>query len=337
MFMRSMLKSLTSFPALALLSIGAYAGDITAYTSLEEDDAKIYIEAFNKEHPDVNVHLLRLSTGDLGARMLAEKSNPQHDVIWGWAVTNMVDPRIQEMLTPYSPPGVDKMDPQFRDPEGRWFATTGYFAAFCVNKPMSEAKKLPIPTSWEDLLNPVYKGEIVMPNAASSGTGYLGVASLLQMKGEEEGWKFMKELDKNVAQYIKSGSKPCRMASAGEYAIGTSFAFAAVKQIHEGFPIVMVIPKEGAGYEIETSGLMKTSKNPEDAKTFLNWLLTPAAAKLYGERAEMNSVPGGEQAQMARDAGIPKDVTSVLFKMDFAKSAANKDSILKKWQAEIER
>lgn len=337
MFMRRICTALLPFPVLAMLSIAVHAGDITAYTSLEEDDAKIYIEAFNKEHPDVNVHLLRLSTGDLGARMLAEKSNPQHDVIWGWAVTNMVDPRILEMLAPYSPEGVDKMDPRFRDPEGRWFATTGYFAAFCVNKPLLESKKLPIPASWEDLLNPVYKGEIVMPNAASSGTGYLQVSSLLQMKGEEEGWKFLKQLDQNIAQYIKSGSKPCRMASAGEYAIGTSFAFAAVKQIHEGFPIALVIPKEGAGYEVETSGLMKTSKNPEDAKKFLTWLLTPAAAKLYGERAEMNSVPGGEQAQIARDAGIPKDVTSVLFNMDFAWSASNKDRILKKWQAEIER
>jgi iron(III) transport system substrate-binding protein len=186
-------------------------------------------------------------------------------------------------------------------------------------------------------VNPVYNGEIVVPTAASSGTGYLQVSSILQMKGEEEGWKFLKQLDQNIAQYIKSGSKPCRMASAGEYVIGASFAFAAVKQIQEGFPIALVIPKEGAGYEVETSGLLKTSKNPEDSKTFLTWLLTPAAAKLYGERAEMNSVPGGEQAQAARDAGIPADVTSILFNMDFAWSASNKDRILKKWQAEIER
>jgi len=329
--------SLLSLSLVAALAVAARAGDITAYTSLEEDDAKVYIAAFNKEYPDINVHLLRLSTGDLGARILAEKSNPQHDVIWGWAVTNMVDPRILEMLESYSPEGVDKVDTHFRDSEGRWFATTGYFAAFCVNKTMAEAKKLPIPSSWEDLLNPAYKGEIVMPNAASSGTGYLQVSSLLQMKGEEEGWKFLKQLDQNVAQYIKSGSKPCRMASAGEYVIGTSFAFAAVKQIAEGFPITMVIPKEGAGYEVETSGLMKTSKNKEDAKQFLSWLLTPAAAKLYGERAEMNSVPGGEQAQLARDAGMPADVTKLLFNMDFAWSASNKDRILKQWQAEIER
>jgi iron(III) transport system substrate-binding protein len=331
--MLTLLSALTA----ACLPLAAQAGDITVYTSLEEDDAKIYIAAFNQEHPDVNVHLLRLSTGDLGARMLAEKSNPQHDIIWGWAVTNMVDPRILEMLESYSPAGVEKLDPRFRDAEGRWFATTGYFAGFCVNKPMAEAKNLPIPTSWEDLLNPVYKGEIVVPNAASAGTGYLQVSSLLQMKGEEEGWKFLKQLDQNVAQYIKSGSKPCRMASAGEYTIGASFAFAAVKQIQEGFPIALVIPKEGAGYEIETSALLKTAKNPEDSKKFLTWLLTPAAAKLYGERAEMNSIPGSEQAQIARDAGIPADVTSILFNMDFAWSASNKDRIVKKWQAEIER
>ncbi|MGE4251585.1 MAG: ABC transporter substrate-binding protein [Parvibaculaceae bacterium] len=329
--------SLLSLSLLMGLPVAAQAGDITAYTSLEEDDAKVYIEAFNKEHPDIKVHLLRLSTGDLGARILAEANNPQHDVIWGWAVTNMVDPRIQAMLEAYSPDGVDKVDKHFRDPEGRWFATTGYFAAFCVNKTLAEAKKLPIPSSWEDLLNPAYKGEIVMPNAASSGTGYLQVSSLLQMKGEEAGWKYLKQLDQNVAQYIKSGSKPCRMASAGEYVIGTSFAFAAVKQISEGFPITMIIPKEGAGYEVETSGLMKTSQNKEDAKKFLSWLLTPAAAKLYGERAEMNSVPGGEQAQIARDAGMPADVTKVLFNMDFAWSASNKDRILKQWQADIER
>ena len=320
MFAKRIWNSLLSLPAMAILSIGASAGEITAYTSLEEDDAKVYVEAFNKEHPDVTVHLLRLSTGDLGARMADAAAR-----------TVMQCERVLLIGTDcpeLSPDHLRQAALALRSTDAVFITT---------NKPMSEAKKLPIPTSWEDLLNPVYKGEIVMPNAASSGTGYLGVASLLQMKGEEEGWKFMKELDKNVAQYIKSGSKPCRMASAGEYAIGTSFAFAAVKQIHEGFPITMVIPKEGAGYEIETSGLMKTSKNPEDAKKFLNWLLTPAAAKLYGERAEMNSVPGGEQAQMARDAGIPEDVTSVLFKMDFARSAAEKESILKKWQAEIER
>ena len=316
---------------------GARAGDITAYTALEEDDVKVYLDAFQKAKPGIKVNILRLSTGDLIARILAEKSNPRHDVIWGVALTQMVDPRILEMAEPYKPAGADQMKAQFRDPQNRWFATTGYFAGFCVNTEVLQKKNLPMPASWQDLLKPEYKGQIVMPNAASSGTGYLQVVSILQMKGEEKGWQFLKDLDKNMAQYIKSGSRPCKMAATGEYAIGVSFAFSGVKQIMEGYPIKLVIPSEGAGYEIEVSMLMKTAKNKEDSKQFLDWLLTLDAAKLYGERAEMSSVPGAKATEAVLKAGLPADVSTVLYKMDFDASAKNKDRILAEWKKSIER
>jgi len=323
--------------ALASFCFAAQGGEITAYTSLEEDDVKVYLAAFSKAKPNIKVNVLRLSTGDLAARMLAEKANPRHDVIWGWAVTQMVDPRFMEMAEPYRPAGIDKVNAQFKDPAGHWFATTGYFAGFCVNTGVLKKHNLPMPTSWQDLLNPVYKGQIVMPNAASSGTGYAQVVSLLQMKGEEKGWQYLKDLDKNIAQYIKSGSRPCKAAATGEYAIGVSFAFSGVKQVMEGYPIKLVIPSEGAGFETEVSALMKTSKNKEDAKQFLDWLLTLDAAKLYGERAEMSSVPGAKAPEAVLEAGLPPDVSKVLYKMDFNASAKNKDRIIAEWKQKIER
>ena len=322
----------------AFASSVAFAGEITAYTALEEDDVRVYLQAFAKAKPDIKVNILRLSTGDLAARILAEKANPRHDVVWGVAVTQMVDPRLIEMAEPYFPKGVENVKGQFKDPAGRWFATTGYFAGFCVNTEVLKKHNLPMPSSWQDLLNPVYKGQIVMPNAASSGTGYLQIVSLLQMKGEEKGWQYLRDLDKNIAQYIKSGSRPCRMASTGEYAIGLSFAFSGVKQIMEGYPVKLVIPSEGAGYEIEVSSLMKTSKNKADAKQFLDWLLTLDAAKLYGERAEMSSVPGAKPTEAVLKAGLPPDVSSVLYaKMDFDASAKNKERIIEEWKKRIER
>ncbi|MCB1994244.1 MAG: extracellular solute-binding protein, partial [Geminicoccaceae bacterium] len=205
----------------------AQAETITVYTSYEEDELAAFLEEMKQDLPDLDVDVLRLSTGDLQARILAESANPQHDVIWGWAVTSMVDPRILELLEAYEPANLDRVPARFRDPEGRWFAVTGYMAAFCVNNEVLKAKNLPMPTSWEDLLDPVYEGEIVMPNPASSGTGYLQIASILQMKGEEAGWEYLRGLDKNIAQYIKSGSKPCNAASQGEYAIGASLALGA--------------------------------------------------------------------------------------------------------------
>jgi iron(III) transport system substrate-binding protein len=335
--MRNLLTCIAGAAVAVLLAGGAQAGEITAYTSLEEDDVRIYLEAFNKAHPDIEVNVLRLSTGDLGARILAEKANPQHDIIWGWAVTQMADPRILEMTEPYKPPGIDAMQTKFKDPENRWFATTGYFAAFCVNNVVLDQLGLPMPASWQDLLNPVYQGHVVMPNPASSGTGYLMIASILQMKGEEEGWKFLEELDKNIAQYIKSGSKPCRAAAAGEFAIGASFAFSAVKMILDGNPITLVIPSEGAGYEMEVSALMKTSDNKEDVKKFMDWLLTPEAAVLYGQRSEMSVVPGAVPTPEVLAAGIPADVATVLYDMDFEWSAQNKDRILAEWTARLDR
>ena len=313
------------------------AAEITVYTSYEEDEAAAFLAAFNKDNPDIRVNLLRLSTGDLHARMLAESSNPRHDVIWGWAVTNMVDPRIMNMLEPYQPRGIEKVPSRFRDPGNKWFAKTGYMAAFCVNNEILNRKNLPMPTSWADLLRPEFKGEVVMPNPASSGTGYLMIASILQMKGEEKGWEYLENLDRNIAQYIKSGSRPCNVASAGEFAVGASFALRAIKNIDEGFPITMIIPSEGAGNELEATGLMKTSRNKEAAKRFIDWTLSENAVNEYYKWKEIVTVEGGTMPQSFIQAGLPKDIGSVMVDMDFPWSAANRDRILGEWQTRLER
>ena len=331
--------SLASIGFLCVLLWGsiAVAGEITVYSSLEEDEIKDYLAVAKKDMPGVKVNILRLSTGDLGARILAESSNPKHDVIWGWAVTNMSDARIMRLLEAYKPKGLDKVAGSFKDKGGKWFATQGYMAAFCVNTDRLKQKNLPMPSSWNDLLNPAYKGELIMPNPASSGTGYLQISSLLQHFGEAEGWNFLKKLDKNMGQYIKSGSKPCKKARAGEYAIGASFAFIAMKSIKAGYPVKMVIPSEGAGYELEASALMASSKNKSDAKKFLDWSLTRNAVGAYAKFKAIVTVEGGSRPPMADKAGLPKDVEAALFKMDFDWSSKNRSRILKKWQSELER
>ncbi len=320
-----------------LLGTVANAGTISVYSALEEDEIKDYLAVAKKEMPDVDIQLLRLSTGDLGARILAEAANPRHDVIWGWALTNMLDPRIAALTESYVAKGSEKLPKEDRASDGKWFAATGYMAAFCVNTEVLKSKNLPMPTSWKDLTNPVYKGEVVMPNPVSSGTGYLQIAALLQSKGNDEGWKFLKALDGNVAQYIKSGSRPCKAARAGEFAIGTSLAFAAMQSIEEGFPVKMVIPSDGAGYELEASALMSSSKNKADAKRFLDWTLSPGVASIYTKYKEIVTIPGAPQSKAAKAAGLPADLSKVLYPMDFAKSAKERDAILTTWQKTIGR
>lgn len=335
-FMRNNMTGWLS--AFLLMTAGvAQAGPITVYTALEEDEIADYVAQAKKDIPDIQVNVLRLSTGDLGARIMAEAANPQHDVIWGWAVTNMMDTRILATLEPYAAKGTDTLAASYKDPENRWFAATGYIGAFCVNTERLKTKGLPMPKSWQDLLNPAFKGEIAMPNPVSSGTGYLQIVSILQKMGDEKGWAFLKQLDGNVNQYIKSGSRPCRSARAGEFTIGTSLAFAAIKSIEEGFPLAMVLPSEGAGYELEASGLAKASKNKGDAKRFLDWSMSPGASALYAKYKELVTTPGFKPSKVARDAGMPEDAIKALYPMDFKKSAAERDAILQRWQKEIGR
>ena len=122
-----------------LMAAIASAGTITAYSALEEDEIKEYIAAAKKDMPDVEVQVLRLSTGDLGARILAEAGNPRHDVIWGWALTNMLDPRIAALTESYNVKGSDKLAKEHKAADGKWFASTGYMAAFCVNTEVLKA------------------------------------------------------------------------------------------------------------------------------------------------------------------------------------------------------
>ncbi|WP_091906039.1 ABC transporter substrate-binding protein [Chitinasiproducens palmae] len=336
--LRASLAALGSGLSFALGAMGtAHAGTVTVYTALEEDEIKDYLAAAKQDLPDIDIKVLRLSTGDLGPRLLAEAAHPRNDVLWGWALTNMLDPRVDALLEPYAAKGSAALPARYRATDGKWFAATGYMAAFCVNTEVLKAKNLPVPTTWQALADPRYKGEIVMPNPVSSGTGYLQIAALLQKNGDADGWKLLRAIDANVAQYTKSGSAPCKAARAGEFAIGTSLAFAAMQSVKEGYPIKMIVPSDGAGYELEASGLMKAAANKADAKRFLDWTLSPRAAAVYTRYKEIVTINGTPQSQAAKAAGLPADLSSVLYPVDFAKSSRERESILATWQKTLGR
>ena len=327
--------------ATSLLALGAasmaVAGEITVYTALEEEEVAAYVDAAQKALPDTEINVLRLSTGKLGARILAEAGNPQADVIWGWAVTAMMDPQILGMLDAYAPEGVDVLPARFRDAEDRWFAPIGYMGAFCVNTARLEEKGMPMPRSWEDLEDPAFKGEVLMPDPNSSGTGYLHVNAVLQSMGEEAGWAQLEAVDPNMAQYTSSGSKPCKSARVGEYTVGISLAFTAMQSIQEGYPLAMVFPEGGVGYELEASGLMASSDNKDEAKAFLDWTMSDEAIGLYQQYKALITVPGVDASQASEDAGLPADISTILADIDFIESAKNQVAVKETWKEKLGR
>jgi iron(III) transport system substrate-binding protein len=325
------MRRIAALVVVALVSMvtAASAKDVVVvYTAIEPEQITEYMKAVNKTLPNLEVKMLRLSTGDISARFMAEKDNMQADVIWGVGATNMMVFKNAGLLEPYAPKGLERVQPLFRDkgPAPTWVGIDIYMSAFCFNTEIAKKKNLPRPASWADLTKPVYKGEVVMPNPASSGTGYLSVASVLQRLKEPEGWKYLDALDRNMAEYTKSGSKPCKDAAAGERAIGVSFEYVAMKVKKDGAPVEMVLPKEGSGYEMEANGLTKKGRSNAAAKQFLDWAISDEAMRLYAKYFAAVSVAGFPVPE-----GLPKDISKVVYPNDFDWSAKNRDRILAEW------
>lgn len=303
---------------------------LVVYTSKEPDEIKDYLEIAKKELPDLELEVLRLSTGDLTARLLAEKDNPRADVIWGVAATSMIIFDNHGMLEPYAPKGVETILPTFKSAKSppTWVGVDAYETAFCFNTDVAKKQNLPKPASWADLTKPVYKGHIVMPNPVSSGTGYMFVSSVLQGLGKDKGWAFLDELDKNIAQYTKSGSKPCKLAGTGEFAVGISFGFVGLGLKKGGAPLELTWPTEGAGFEVEANALVKGTKKVEAAKKFLDWAIGDSVMKAYAKYFAIMAKGGFPPPE-----GYPSDIAAKLFKMDHQWSSDNRDAILKEWSA----
>ncbi|PPC78022.1 putative 2-aminoethylphosphonate ABC transporter substrate-binding protein [Pokkaliibacter plantistimulans] len=325
-----MRKTLLMLSTSLLLANAAYASsELTVYTAIEAEDLKKYAARFNEEHPDIKINWVRDSTGVITAKLLAEKDNPQADVVWGLAATSLMLLANDGLLQPYKPAGYDKLSEKFRDnsAEPSWTGMDAWMAAICVNTEEAKKYNLPMPTSWEDLTNPVYKGHVVMPNPASSGTGFLDVSSWLQLFGEDKGWAFMDGLHQNISAYTHSGSKPCKMAASGETPIGISFAFRGAKEKAKGAPLELVFPKEGLGWDMEATAIVKGSKHMDAAKTLVDWTVSKKANELYNEGYAVVAMPGVAQPVQY----FPSNAEQLMINNDFGWAAKNRDVILTEW------
>lgn len=308
--------------------------ELLVYSALEADQIKAYKVGFEKAHPEIELKFVRDSTGIITARLLAEKANPQADVIWGVAATSLMLLDKQGMLAPYAPKNLTKVRSSMRDPAATptWVGMDLWSSAVCFNTVEAQKRKLPAIASWADLTRPEFKGSITMPHPASSGTGYLMVAAWLQMMGEDKGWAYMDALHQNIGVYTHSGSKPCRQAGAGEFPVGLSFEYRANKTKKDGAPIDIVFPREGLGWDVEATAIMKTSKKQEAAKVLADWAVTPDANKLYAANFAILALPEAQE----KHEFIPADLEKRLAKNDFGWAAANRDRILTEWARRYE-
>lgn len=258
-------------------------GELDLLCVVELEWCEGMVGEFNKLYPGIVVNWVRMSSGESLTRLRNEASNPQFDVWWGGPVDSYIAAAQEGLLEPYdSPNAINLRDPKLmKAPDNTWYGIYVGSLGFATNTNyLAEHPGLSAPTSWEDLIKPEWKGQIMVAHPSSSGTSYTHLCTNIQLRGEDAVWDYEKKLAANVLQFTKSGSAPARFVGAGEAAVAIVFSHDAVKQIENGLPLVVTFPSEGTGYEIGGTAIIKNAKHPDLAKLWVDWALTPGAQKL---------------------------------------------------------
>jgi len=328
---RSLIMGATAVVVSAMIAGPAFAQKtkLTVYSALEADQVGPYKQAFEAANPDIEIAWVRDSTGVITARLLAEKDNPRADVIWGLGASSVALFDSMGMLEGYTPKGADQVKPTFRSSKNpmSWTGMDAWLAVMCYNTVEGGKKNLPKPASWSDLANPVYKDSIVMPNPASSGTGYQAVYAWIQIMGEKAAWEFMDKLHQNIAVYTHSGSAPCVQAAKGERVIGIGFDMRGAKEKTAGAPIDIILAKEGAPWDMEATAIVKGTKNLAAAQKLADFAVTKGAYELYGKYYAISGYPGMNPAP----PNYPPSADAAMAKIDLAQMGQERAKILAEW------
>lgn len=303
---------------------------INIYTGLEEDLVDEYISKFNEKYPDIKVNIIRDSTGVISSKLMIEKDNPIADVVWGINSSNILFLGDSGLYKEYKPFNIEEFDNRYYDTkneEPQWMGISIATVAFTVNVKELENKGLPIPTSYEDLLDEKYKGLIIMPNPLSSGTGYSIISSLIQIMGEDKAWDYLDKLDKNIGQYSHSGSAPTKQTATGEYCIGIGMDFLPIKMEKDNPQIKTIFPKEGSGWDVEISALVNKKNIKDDAITFYEWSLSEEAMGLYSSSRSLITF---KDDRLVKEEY--KNVKDKIINNDLQWQSDNRKEVVNKWE-----
>lgn len=288
---------------------------------------------FEKKY-NITVNYVRMSAGEALARLQAEKDNPSFDIWWGGPADSFIAAKQAGVLEAYNSPNLANLiDPaKAKDPDNYWAGIYMGSLGFATNTNWLAAHPdAKAPTSWDDLLKPEFKGQIMVAHPSTSGTAYTALATVLQIRGETAGWEYIKKLAAQVSQYTKSGAAPAKFVGLGEGAVAIVFSHDTVNEIDNNkAPLVLSFPAEGTGYEIGAMAVVKGAKHLDAAKAWFDWALT-AETQSLGPKFKAYQAPTVKGAVASK----PELMQAKLIAYDFQWAGTNKKAFVEKFTNEF--
>ena len=334
MFMKKacvVLVMLVLFGTVAFATPTQEANVLHIYTAFDTEEAQYYIEAF-EEYSGIDVEFVRMSSGEVLARVQAEAGNPQASVWHAGSKTSHINAATKGLLAPYEPSIGFALPDQLHADDWAW---TGFYTGaigFITNTDFLAENNVEAPTSWLDLLDPVFANNVAIAYPYTSGTAYTTWATIIQMVGLDDALDWWEKLDRqSIHHYTNSGTGSIPQAGLGEVAVGIAFSHDILaKGVNQGYPVVMTFPEEGTGYEIGGLSLIAGGPEPELGKRFIDWCFTQNAQDLF---QRYNRLPVNPSATVGEGSVTLDDVNLIDF--DHIWAGENKDTLVQAWRDRI--
>lgn len=315
------------------------AGRLVVYCSATNIMCETQTKAFSEKY-QVRTAFIRNGSGSTFAKIEAEKNNPQADVWYG----GTLDPHSQAgelgLLQAYRSPRVEEIVPKFQDPakiKGN-FSSVTYMGILGFGVNTERLNKLgidQIPQCWQDLTDPRLKQEIQIADPQSSGTAYTAIATFVQLWGEDPTFAYFKQIHPNISQYTKSGVTPSRSVARGEATIGIGFLHDYALEKQKGAPIELIVPCEGTGYELGGVSILKGARNLENAKLFVDFVLSKEGQELAWQKGDAHQILVNTQAEQSPNAFDPLQLKLIDYDFEKYGSAEERKRLIEKWVNEV--
>ena len=320
-------KTMVPFVLVVCLMLGSAAPapvrgeEITAYLAttpaIVEGFAKLL-----KQKTNIDLQYRFLSCGAINAKLKAEAPNFEADMGIFVCIPETFMAKKEKWLVSYDSPAWKKVPGQwglmrqetYADPDHMWYNTNVYGFCLVANKELLAQKGYKAPESWDDLLDPKWKDQIVMPSPLSSGTAFQMLYTFLTLyglnagKGEEAGWKYMAALDKNIHHYTEHGGAPTELVGRGEFMLGITTDQNVLTIQQQGYPLLAKVPREGIGYEGIYAFILKGTKKLSTCQKVIDFLASDDFCKYMGEIGYVTRLP---RYPSALYGDIPKYVPNV--------------------------
>ena len=297
------------------------------------DKVRPVLDAFEEE-TGIKIEHLTMKNGEILQRLENEHDSGVAiaDLWFTGGADTFINASTKELLLKYNSENGKDIGLEMKDSDGYWYGTSLTLVNWVVNTELIKEKNLKMPESWDDLLQEGLKGEISMSNPASSGTAYNVVSAMLELKGEDDGWKYLDKLIEQVSFFTARGSDPAKMVVNGEAIVGINASNGDRELEINNAHIKIVYPSDGTGWWPQPVAIINGTKNEDACKVFIDWILS---------KKGMEVLSNARYAAVSRtDVVVPEGIIDIntikLFTTDFKANAEKREAILEEWKKHVE-